>query len=420
GAGDNSLTLSNGFAAGATITAGSGTNDTITLRGGDYLTIAGYSAKNLAKVTGFEVLGFSDALSTNAYDISAISGIAAVTLKSGVASGNTASLVNAVSGETFTLTGDLVTNNGVVAVVLAADGTADVANFVLKANYTDNNDTNVNTNARMENIDASTFETVNVNSSGAQQNPFAGTTVGYKADTVINTLNLTDNQLVTLKVTGDQALVFASTAGMTKLATVDASANTGGFTFDGTAVGPTAVAMTVTGSATAANSLTGGANADTIIGGGKGDLIQGGGGADTLTGGAGNDIFKYVAITDSQIAKRDVVTDFTANTVGLGTSGAATSAGAAGATVRTGDVIDFTTFGNVQGHNVDLNVSANAANAQTYIQNAFAGGLLGNSIHVALDSSTGILYADVNNDGNIDIAITLTGVTTLTSAAFLV
>ena len=193
---------------------------------------------------------------------------------------------------------------------------------------------------------------------------------------------------------------------------VHASANTGGSQFDG---GAAAGELEITGSATAANTLIGSANADVITGGAKADTIYGGAGADELTGGAGNDVFGYTAAVQSTLSKLDVISDFTANTYGNGTSGAAGTGAGADTTKWTGDVIqlsvDTGTFTKVA-----ASTQTNATNAQVYIQNT--ADATADTVIAALDSSSGMLYVDWNSDGVIDSVVELTGVTSITAAAF--
>src|SRR5690606_6662616 len=108
-------------------------------------------------------------------------------------------------------------------------------------------------------------------------------------------------------------------------------------------------------------------------------------------------------------------TDFTANTKANAT--ASKGAVSSTATDWTGDTIDVSaaiTAANAA-TGISVFVASSAADAQTFIQNtANAGSLTG----FALDSSTGKLYMDFGSDGTIDSVITLTGVTSITEAAF--
>ena len=419
GAGNDTLTLSAAPTAGATLTGGEGT-DTLAVAAADYATTAGYSAANLAKITGFEVLSLTDAGgATGTTDLSKIAGLTSFQAKGVAAGGATVSNVGADAA--VILKGDLATNTGALTVSLKdATGSSDVLNLTLNADYTEDNNAGPATIAAVtETVTASGVETLNVTSTGTASTPFLGAT-GTVADGVNNTLALTNDDLVTLNVDGDQAFTFTSTAGMTKLATIDASANTAGATISvaAAATDGTASALTITGSATAANSLTGSGNADIIVGGAGNDIITGGAKGDTLTGNGGNDTFVFVA-GDSSIGTGafDTITDFSANTFGSGTDGAAADGNTAGAdtTKWTGDVLRFNADANGAAAGVKADVLGSAADATTFLSNN-AGSAEG--LVAALDSSTGNLYVDNTNDGVADFFIQLQGVTTIDEAAF--
>ena len=186
------------------------------------------------------------------------------------------------------------------------------------------------------------------------------------------------------------------------------------------------IAATVTGSAKA-DTIVGTSKADTISGGEGADTITGAAGADTLSGGAGNDTFVYANVAHSTLVALDTISDFTANTYGNGTSGAAGTGATGTASLRNGDVIklDITAMGfaNAAAALVDgavVSVQSSAADAQTFLQNlgADATAALDNAVGIAFDSSTGRLYIDVDSNGTVDSVIQLTGVTTITAAAF--
>lgn len=419
GAGDDTLTLHAApAAAGATLTGGDG-KDTLGVLVADYNTISAYTAANLAKITGFEILSASDAALAggSTIDLSKITGLTGFQSKGVVAAG-TSTVTNVGAGADVILKGNLAVNTGTLVVTLKdATGTSDTLNLTLNASYTEDNSAGPgNFPVVTETVQASGVEILNVTSTGTASTKFLGT-AGTVADGVNNLLALTDTALTTLNVSGGQKFSFNTADAQTKLATIDASANTGGVVISGAATTTaTNAALTITGSQTAANTLTGSANADTIIGGSKADTITGGTGADALTGGAGNDIFVIAAATDSTLAKMDTIADFSANTVGLGTNGAANQLGAAGSTLRTGDVIDLSAAAPT---NIEFSVQSNATDAQVFIQNSATDGTYA-SVNAALDSSTGRLYIDFDNSGTIDTVIALTGVTTLTSAAFVI
>ncbi|WP_256078322.1 DUF4214 domain-containing protein [Massilia sp. YIM B04103] len=310
---------------------------------------------------------------------------------------------------------------GDLALSLKTDTAADVLNLTLAVKYLENNDATSSTTAVTQKVDASLIETLNVVASGTATAKFAGA-AGTLADKVDTTLDLTDNALVTLNVSGAQKLSFATKAGMTKLATIDASTNTGGVTIDGTNTDVAAgTALSIKGSATAANSLTGSGLADTIIGGSKADTITGGLGADKLTGGAGNDTFVYTAAAQSTLSSMDIISDFAANTFGSGANGAAGTGAGTDATKWTGDVLKFTGIGAaVLADGVFTFVASNASDATTFLANLAAetDPAKDNAFGAALDSSSGKLYIDLDGNGVADTVIQLTGVTTITAAAF--
>lgn len=422
GAGDDSIVFATKFAAGATVSGGEGT-DTIGLDKTNYGLVAAYSDANLAKVTGFEVLSITDALATgDTIDVSKIAGITSFKAAAGVTTTNGAAVSNLGANTSVELAG-AGANNGTLTATLKTNTAADAMTLILNKDYTDNNNTTADNNAYAHTVVAAEIESLTVNSTGKQTATFTPVD-GYKADTVTNTLTLTgSNALTGVTVTGDQKLVLASTAAMTKLATVDGSANTGGLDFDGSLADmttpTTSVAMTIKGSATAANTLVGTGHADTITGGAKADTITGGKGGDTLTGNGGNDKFVFAA-GDSAIGTGtfDTITDFVANTWGNGTGGAAgTEADLTDATKVTGDVLSFTVGGTANAANgIKVFVASSAADATTFLANTASADNTQSS--AALDSTTNKLYVDVTGDGVTDFYISLTGVTTLDAAAF--
>ena len=419
GAGDDTLTLHAASAAGATLMGGDG-KDTLATTAAAFGTIAAYGATDLAKITGFEVLSLTDAsvADTTSIDLSKIAGLTGFQSK-GVATTKAASVTQVGANADIIFKGDIATNNGTLTVTLKdATGGADVVNLTLDTLITQTNDGTVDTTKATVTTAIAGVETINVNSTGTLS---TAVTAGNKTDIAANTLALTDTALTTLKVTGDQGFLFSSTKAMTKLATVDGSANTGGINFNGSSADmttpTTSAAMTIKGSATAANTLVGSGHVDTIVGGAKADTITGGLGGDTLTGNGGNDTFSFAA-GDSAIGtgKFDTITDFVANTKGVGVSGALTIVGATGVAAAdlTGDILSFAKFGTGAG-GIVVDVLGSAANATTFLANN-AG--TANAVIAALDSSTGNLYVDNTGDGVADFFIQLAGVTTINNGAF--
>ncbi|MEH2416010.1 DUF4214 domain-containing protein [Nostoc sp.] len=117
----------------------------------------------------------------------------------------------------------------------------------------------------------------------------------------------------TLKITGAGTLDLGATT-PTTVATIDASANTGGVSVTAGAGNDTLTGGAgddkLTGGA-GADVLTGGAGKDTLTGGTGADVLTGGAGADVLTGGTGKDIFSYAGATDSNVpGSIDGIADF--------------------------------------------------------------------------------------------------------------
>ena len=165
--------------------------------------------------------------------------------------------------------------------------------------------------------------------------------------------------------------------------------------------------------------ITGTSGNDTITAGAGRDTVNASAGADTITLGAGNDVYVLGAATNSTLAKSDTITDFVANTKGQGTTANLIKLGATGTVADlTGDTINVSaaiTLAGVATTGITVFVATNAADAQTFLQNT---GNAGTLTGFALDSTTGKLYMDFDSNGTVDSVITLTGVTTITEAAF--
>lgn len=417
GAGDDTLTLSAAPTAGATLAGGDGT-DTLAVAYAAYTTISGYGATDLAKITGFETLSVTGAALANAdvVNLSKVTGLTSAQIL-GVANTGAASITNVGANSTVIIKGDMQTgaDDGSLTISLKdATGAADVLNLTIDQAITQNNDGTVDTyTSAITGITTTGIETLNVTSTGTLS---AAVTAGAKTDVAVNGLNITNDNLVNLNVLGDQAFTFTSAAGMTKLATIDMSGNTAGGTVSvaNAATDGTAAAITITGSG-AADTITGSGNADTISGGAGNDTITGGAKADALSGGAGNDTFEYTAGSDSTLAQLDVISDFSANTYGNGTNGAAGTGAAADSTKWTGDVLKLN-VDTVTYTKVDVSVQTSSADAQVFIQNV--ANATADTIAAALDSTSGKLYIDFSGDGTVDSVIQLTGVTAITEAAF--
>jgi hypothetical protein len=417
GDGNDTVILTGGvLAATGSIDGGAGFD---TLVGSSVNMQAQLGDASTAKIVGFDMIKVSDALAAGAsFDMSALAGTVAFAAGNGVAAGGTATINNLGAGASVQVLGSAA-NNGILALVMKTDTAADVLNVTVSHDFTDTNAGFVN--AFATNLSAAKVETLNITSTA---NPSAA--AADAPDSVNNSLSIADAALVTLNLSGNQAVTFASTALQTKLAMIDASADTAGATINALA---STAGLTIKGSATAANTLTGSGFVDTIIGGAKADVITGGLGGDTLTGNGGNDTF-VIANSDSIITagKADTITDFVANTYGgAGTTSVATSAATSGNAAKwTGDVIQLTHGMNVGtgvavSSAITVGVYTNASDATTFLATqSGTEGAAAQTVHAALNSTTGDLYVDINGDGVADLYLHLTGVNTLTAAAFVV
>ena len=137
-----------------------------------------------------------------------------------------------------------------------------------------------------------------------------------------------------------------------------------------------------------ANTLNGGegndalyglAGDDSLVGGAGADVLDGGLGADSLEGGLGADRFVFLS---AAAADGDIIADFSA---------------------LEGDKLDLRL----------IDANAGLAGDQTF---AFIGGSAFSGVAGELRCSGGVLSGDVDGNGGADFQITLTGVTSLTSA----
>jgi Ca2+-binding RTX toxin-like protein len=180
---------------------------------------------------------------------------------------------------------------------------------------------------------------------------------------------------------------------------MDAAGNTGAasaalaVTVDATVIVGDNNANTLTGTS-GNNTIVGLGGNDTLNGGAGNDTLIGGAGADTLTGGTGNDTFVYGAIGDSGPAAlaRDTITDF----------------------VHLSDKIDLSA--------IDASIVGRPATGDQAF--AFIAGqnsqVVANSVtwFTVTSSNLTIIQADVNGDATADLAITLTGIKSLTAEDF--
>jgi hypothetical protein len=357
------------------------------------------------------------------------------------AGGGALVLTNVANAGTVELTG---ANAGSVTVTMKdATGAADSVN--LKLNGAANLAAGAVTVAGVESIaivatDSSADDVTVTNPTAVSTlalNAAAATSITLSGNHGVDFTGSTFTKVTTLDASGVMANV--NTTGLTAAQIVAANGVAGAVTFTsvvtdqdvtittgngndvinassvGTAASTTKAATISTGAG--ADTIWGGADADVINAGTERDTVYSSTGADSITLGAGNDVYVLDLAAESVLATFDTITDFSANTYGQGTSGAANTKGANTTVANlTGDTIDVSGLfsGGVTG--IAVLVVTNAADAQTFIQNTGADST--NSTGFALDSTSGKLYMDFNQDGTVDSVVALTGVSTLTTAAF--
>jgi Ca2+-binding RTX toxin-like protein len=134
------------------------------------------------------------------------------------------------------------------------------------------------------------------------------------------------------------------------------------------------------------DTLIGDLGADTLIGGlgndimdaGRGeDILIGGAGADTLTGGTSSDIFRYLDLSDSTAAGRDLITDLVAV-----------------------DIIDLSA--------IDADIGS-AGNQGFQLVAAFTGAAAQMVLTYNAGANQTLLALDVNGDGVSDFELLMTG-----------
>lgn len=260
--------------------------------------------------------------------------------------------------------------------------------------------------------------------------------------TAASVANLTASGATKVVVTGNHGVSFAGSTltnvtsldsvGVVGTGSASAAATAGAVTFTSavtnkvvtvtTGMGNDTINLSSVVSTDKASTVSTGAGADTVTGTASADTINVGDGADTvnstagldvITLGAGNDVYALTASTHSVLATAQTITDFSANTKAYTDAfiGATLTVGD-----RTGDVINLTGLFGGGATGIKVQVASSGADAQTVVQNIATND--GTLTGIVLDSSTGKVYIDFNQDGNVDSVITLTGVTTLTTAAF--
>jgi Ca2+-binding RTX toxin-like protein len=373
GAGDD--TLSTGAAGGNDHIDGGAGNDTVTVAGVNKDdTISGGDGTDTLKING--ALAYSAALGTN--DAAGISGFETLYVDTTLSQDMTpltgiTSLI-AGAGDVATLTKvDGITSvtmaSGASAgadLTLATNGTADALTVNLGSDLAQAASTSTT-------LDAVQYESLTVNSAGADGNSITVTA------TSLADLTLAGSKNLTVTVNPDTG---ATT--LAALKTIDASGTTGtvsvtaGSADAGVTVTPGSGALTVTlgdgadtvtGTAAADNITTALGN-DTITGNGGNDTVNAGGGDDTVTLGDGNNNVTLGAGADTLTAGNgnNTVTNASGNstvTLGNGTNTVTNTAGNMTVTTGTGADTITNTAGNATivsgaGNDTITNTSGNS------------------------------------------------------------
>lgn len=437
-----------------TITAGSGTADTITVSD---TAINATTKTNLAKgISGFEVVKTTataevaidfNALSTwNTVIVAGASGATAAVAATagtasiaatientdalvvaaarvgqagGVASGNTAGVeTSEVGGNGITLTPKL--DAGANAATLKFIGNADVTGGAGGASAGSGGGSDV-AGAGGVGLSASTIETLNIEVAGTNATGVAADTVtiaggaggaatdsgdvaGAAGSTVVVGANATIN--ITDSLYGADAAVYNNLNLGTVIGTnviIDAS------TFHGVLTVTAADGNVQITGGSGKDVLTGGDGIDTIVGGAGADIITGGAGADVLTGGTGRDSFTIVTEGHSGATTYDTIADFGKVTIATSTTETAAmssvSAFQATATAKGGAAADM------------LDVEGTATLAVAATGTDVSAGVTGGGTISGAITAKGIVTVTGAQSANVDTLAEWVAVTKIMTAA---
>lgn len=356
GAGNDTVNVAAGLAAGAKIDGGAGDADKVVVTGAqaallDDQDTAGTNLR--ATLTGFEQIGISGALNTpngfnmaqaGGYNYLALDGdVATATTVNGFTSGATVEFRNAAA-QTAALnigvTDAALTSTDSVTLKLNAN-LASGSNFAVIAGVAGVNTVNVVANDRVNDV---TDDAAAVGASDNGPDDGYTLTLGDGATTSANVTNV--------NISGSSFVSYTVSANTNALKLIDASASTGNAVLDATAFAGTE-RVEIKG-AQGTNTITGSATTfgDKITGGAKADSINGAAGADDMTGNGGRDAFVFAATGDTGVtaATVDQISDFglatataTAAEVTAMNSVAAFQAAATAKGGADADLLDFTT-----------------------------------------------------------------------------
>jgi hypothetical protein len=368
-----------------TLAGGAGT-DTLVLQDAAQLT-----AITAAKMTGFEILRLNDDddAGGDSFAATRLSGLTGLEIgASSAADGVTVTAMSAAVASNVTILG----TQAVAPVFTLTNSTTPGQLDVLTIKVNDQLGGARNT-ITVADITAAGVETINLVTT---DNLTLSAATGLTAMTALN-VSGAGNVSIT---TGALALGVNTT--------VNASALTGTFTFVGTA--GTTNPLSITGSATGVNTITGTANGDVIVGGSAADTITGGNGADTLTGGAGADIYvtpQAASTTTAAGVGIDSIVGFGANSDVLRFAAGDNVMAAGGAAVAA-TTVSVTAGGKA--------TFAAADDTLTEMLVTLVADIAANDVvFFELGADTYVYGAGATADGTDDFMVKLTGVTGLTT-----
>lgn len=318
GAGNDTVNVATGLAAGAKIDGGAGEADKVVMTGAQAASLDDQNAVGTAlraTLTGFEQIGISGAFDlANNFNIAQAGGYNYLALNGDVTGATAAAVTGFTTGATveFRNAGNQTTalNIGVTDAALTSTDSvtlklnADLAsgsNFTVRAGVAGVNIVNVVANDRVN----STMDD-NLPVGSADNGPDEGYTL------VLGDGTTTSANVTNVNISGSSLVNYTVQAATNALKLIDASASTGNAVLDATAF--TGTERVEIKGAQGTNTIIGSATAfgDKITGGAKADSITGAAGADDMTGNGGRDAFLFAASGDSgtNAATVDQITDF--------------------------------------------------------------------------------------------------------------
>ena len=242
-------------------------------------------------------------------------------------------------------------------------------------------------------------DTLNIGQ-GAILDPANTLTIGTLNAVDVDTINITGAQNTAVTVSSSGSTTTGYGVGATaRSITINASTATGTVNFVGNAA--SVYSQTITGSSTAANTLTGGSGNDVITGGNAGNVLSGEAGNDTITGGTANDTLSGGLGADVIDGGSGIDTYQTGAVNGVADGGTATIAGMVinlGSTTLTAAAINTATSLNTAGGNTSV-----ASNTAAYLTSALGG----DGLSANVDTLTSIENA--TGSGGTDYIVGSTG-----------